>query len=103
MLDLLAGEFLNFDPNARALGQFPDCSGEFEVLVIHHEPEHGAPGAAAETLKYLAGGVDRKGGAPFLVEGAESFVGRARTFEREIRTNHLHDVVRGGNLLDEFL
>ena len=70
------------------------------MFVIHHEPENAPAHAAAETMKRLPLRTDVERGRFLLVKRAERFEVRARAFEREIRPDHVDDIVRGGDLLD---
>src|SRR5439155_1185478 len=86
--------------NAGARGQFVHGGWEIDMFVIHHEPENAPAHAAAETMKRLPLRTDVERGRFLLVKRAERFEVRARAFEREIRPDHVDDIVRGGDLLD---
>jgi len=70
------------------------------MLVIHHEPKNAAAHPAAETVERLPLRTDMERRRFLLMKWAERPEIRARAFNREIRPDHVDDVVRGGDLLD---
>ena len=72
------------------------------MLVIHHKPENAAAGTAAKTMKRLPARADRERRRLLLMKWAECLEVRSSSFQREIRTDHFDDIVRGGDLLDCF-
>ena len=88
---------LQFD--ARPLREPADSGDEIEVLVFHHEGEHVAARAATEAVPDLLLRVDIEARRLFLVEWAEGAEVCPRTLEREIRADHLDNVVVLANLL----
>lgn len=72
------------------------------MLVIHDEADDASSGVTAEAVIALAGGIHGEGGGFFLVEGAESFPGRAGAFEREIGSDDFDDVIGFRDAADAF-
>src|SRR5256885_536713 len=70
------------------------------MLVVHYEPENAPADAAAKTMKCLTRRTDMKRRRLFLVKRAKRPKIRSGTFQREIRANHLDDVIRRRDLLD---
>ena len=94
------GLFFVFEFDAGALGQTADGIDELKVLVFHHEGEDVAARAASETVPDLLLGIDVEAGRLLFVERAEGAEVRTGPFEREIRTDHLDNIVVLANLLE---
>src|SRR6266567_9155265 len=90
---LAAALFHNWDSDPRR--QLVHRYGKIDMLVIHHEAENAAPRATAKTVKGLALRTDREGRRFFLMKWTERLKTCARPFQRKIRSDHFHDVVRG--------
>ena len=93
------GAFLNHR-NAHPRGQFANRSWKIEMLVIHHEAKDRPTYAAPETMKCLPLRTNVERRRFFLVKRTERSKIRTSSFQREIGADHLHNVIRGGNLFD---
>ena len=101
MLSIFVGRSALFDHgNANARGQLAHRSGKIDVLIFHDETKNAPAHPASETMKRLPLRDDVKRRRFFLMKWAERPEVRTRAFEWKIRTDHLNDVVGGGNLLD---
>src|SRR5690606_37840515 len=80
---LLAGHV-----HADALGQILDRLGEVQVVVVHHEAQGVATGAAAEAVVELLVRADREGRGLFLVERAAGAVVLAGLLQLDARAHH---------------
>ena len=86
--------------NANACRELLHRRGEFEMLVIHHEPKNASARAAAEAMECLPRRTHRERRRLLLMKRTDRLEGRAGALERKISPDHLHDVVRGRDLLD---
>ena len=70
------------------------------MLVIHHKAEHAAahPTSKAVEALPLRAHMERRGF--LLMEWAKRLEIGPCAFKREIGTDHFHNIVRGGDLLD---
>ena len=71
------------------------------MLIIHHEAKNTPADAAAEAMKGLPYRVDVERRRFLLMKRTERAKVRARPLEGKIGANHLHDVVRGRDLLND--
>jgi len=88
------------DGDANAGGQLPHRRWKIDVLVIHNKAKHSPADATAEAVKRLPLRADMKGRGLFLMERTERLEISAGALERKIRTNHLNDIIRCGDLFD---
>jgi hypothetical protein len=72
-------------------------------LVVHDEPKDRPTRAAAKAFEDLSLRIDLEGRRPFPMKWAQCPVRSARPLEGEIPTDHLDDVVCGGDLFDDLL
>ena len=86
--------------NAGARPQFAHRGRKIDVLILHDEAKYASARAAAETMKGLPLRADMERRRFFLMKRAECPEIRPGAFEREIRTDHVDDVVGGRHLLD---
>src|SRR5438874_9238740 len=88
------------DRNAYSGCEFANSGRKIDVFIIHHETEDRAPHTAPETMKCLALRTNVKRWCFLLVKRAERLEVRSRTFDRKIGSDHLHDIIGGGDLFD---
>jgi len=86
------------DSNTRR--QLAHCGRKIDVLVVHHKAEHAPAHAAAETVKCLTLRTNCERWRFLLMEWAKRLEIGPCAFKREIGTDHFHNIVRGGDLLD---
>ena len=91
------------DFDVRLVRQFAHRGREVHVLVIHHEAEHRSARAAAEAFENLPVRIHVERRRALVVKRAQRLERPAHPAQGEIPADHLHDVVRGGDLLDDFL
>ena len=94
--------FLFDNRDTRAGPELADGRWKIGMLVLHHEPENAAAHATTKTMKRLPLRIYMERRGLLLVKRAKRLEICARALQREIRTNHLNDVVGCGNLLDYF-
>ena len=100
---LLRGILVVLQRNVRPLGQAADGLWEIQVLEVLDKPEHIATLMTAETMEDLAVWINVKAWALLPVEGAKRHEIGARSLERQVGADHIHDVTRGADLLEVFL
>ena len=88
--------------NADARRQFSHGRWKIEMFIFHHEPENASADPAAKAMKRLPLWINVKRRRFFLVEWTERLEISAGPFHREIRADHLDDVVGGCDLLYGF-
>src|SRR5256885_8993048 len=85
--------------NADARRQFSHGRWKIEMLIFHHEPKDASADSAAKAMKRLALWINVKRRRFFLVKWTERLEISAGPFQRQIRADHLDDVVAGRDLL----
>ena len=96
---LFTRRIFKFQRDARALRQPPHRIHELNILDFLDEVEHVPALATAETMENLALRIDVEAWRLLLVKRAEGHEVHARTLERHIGADNVHDVAGGANLL----
>lgn len=86
--------------NSGTSREFFHSRWEIDMLVIHDKTEDAPARATTKTVKGLPARTYREGWRFLLMKRTKRLEIRSRAFQRKVRTNHLHDVVGGGDLLD---
>src|SRR5258708_36667400 len=86
--------------NANVRGELSHRGGKIDVLIFHDEAKNPPAHPTSETVKSLSLRADMERRRFLLMKGAERLEIRTRAFEGKIRTYHLDDVIRRGDLLN---
>ena len=70
------------------------------MLIIHKEAKNSSSCTAAKAVECLALRTNDKRRSPFLMKRAKRFEARSGTFEWEVRSDHLDDVIRRRDLFE---
>ena len=88
------------DWNADTRSEFAHGRWKIDMLVFHNETKGAPSHAAAKTMERLPLRADVERWRFLLMKWTERLEIRPGALEREIRSDHLDDIVRGGDLLD---
>jgi hypothetical protein len=100
---VLGGHLRFGNLDIRALSEFAHRTQEIRVLEFHHETEDRAACAAAKAFVHLPLRADGERRRALVVKRAQSLERRSRPLQAHVRANHLDDIIRRGDLLDDLL